>query len=400
MTPAARLAAAAEILEDVLAGVPADRTLADWGRRNRYAGAKDRAAIADLVHEALRRRRSLLWAAGVPPAPDSGRALLLALAAERDALGLLTGEGHAPAPPSAAEAAALALARPAPEAVALDWPDWLMAEARRSLGPDLAPVLAALRHRAPVDLRVNLLRTTRAEAAAALAAAGVPTEPLAAEPAALRVTQGARRLREAPPFRDGRVELQDLASQRVARFAGAAPGERVLDFCAGGGGKTLALAMHMGGRGELLAHDAAPHRMAELARRAARAGIRVTLLPPDRPGAPPLGADLVLVDAPCSGSGAWRRNPDAKWHLTPDRLAALRAQQAAILDRAAVHVRPGGRLVYATCSLLEAENGAQADAFLARQPAFRAEARLRLLPPGDGDGFFAFRARRSPDSAS
>jgi 16S rRNA (cytosine967-C5)-methyltransferase len=382
MTPAARLAAAAAILDAVLAGARADRALADWGRGHRFAGSGDRAAIADHVHDALRRRRSLAWAAG----SDSGRGLILALAAEAGQLDLLTGEGHAPPPPTEAERAALARDAAMPEAVALDMPDWLMPELARSLGSSRGPVLAALRRRAPLDLRVNLLKGTRAGAAAALAAEGIGTVPLAAEPAALRVTEGARRLRAAAPYRDGRVEIQDLASQRVARFAGALPGETVLDFCAGGGGKTLALAMHMGGTGRLIAHDADAARMADLMPRAARAGVRVERL---EPGAPAIAADLVLVDAPCSGSGAWRRNPDAKWRLTRAELDRLTALQDRVLSEAARHVRPGGRLVYATCSLLACENADRVDAFLRGRGAGRPGASLRLLPPEDGDGFYA-----------
>ncbi|HEU0221622.1 MAG TPA: RsmB/NOP family class I SAM-dependent RNA methyltransferase, partial [Paracoccaceae bacterium] len=208
----------------------------------------------------------------------------------------------------------------------------------------------------------------------------------------LRVQAGATRLRSSAPYQDGRVEIQDLASQRVARFADARPGETALDYCAGGGGKTLALAMHMEGQGRLLAHDAAPPRMEELRRRAARAGLEVEIIGSE-PATAPLACDLVLVDAPCSGSGAWRRQPDAKWRLTPAELARLQALQDQILALACRHVRPGGRLVYATCSLFEAENGDRVAAFLAARPDFRREAELRLTPLEGGDGFYACRLR-------
>lgn len=392
MTPAARLAAAIALLDAVLAGAPADRCLTDWGRRSRFAGSGDRQAVADLVYDGLRRRRSLGWAGGA----ETGRGIVLALAAERGELPLLTGEGHAPAPPDPAERAALGRASldAAPEGVRLDMPDWLLPELRRSAGEGLAAELDALRARAPLDLRVNLLFTDREGAAAALAAEGIATLPLGEEPAALRVTAGGRALQRSTAFAAGLVEVQDVASQRVARFAGAFPGARVLDYCAGGGGKTLALGMHMGGRGRLLAHDAAPARMADLPVRAARAGLSVEVLPPDRPGSEGLACDLVLADAPCSGSGAWRRNPDAKWRLDAPGLAALLALQDRVLDAALRHVRPGGRLVYATCSILEAENGDRLSALLARHPALRPEGELRLPLAAGGDGFYAAAIRR------
>jgi 16S rRNA (cytosine967-C5)-methyltransferase len=377
VTPGARIAAAIAVLDDVLAGAPADRTLAAWGRANRFAGSGDRAAIADLVHDALRRRRSLGWAGG-----DTGRGLMLARAAQAGELALFDGQGHAPAPPLPGE---LAGAEP-PEAVALDVPEALEGELRRSLDADFAPVMEALRHRAPLFLRVNTLVATREAAVAALEADGVAAVPEPADPDALRVVDGARRVQHGAAWRGGLVEVQDLASQRVARFAGASPGETVLDFCAGGGGKTLAMAAQMGGRGRLLAHDAAPARMVQLRERAVRAGVAVTILPVDPA---PQGADLVLVDAPCSGSGAWRRNPDAKWRFDAAALARMTALQDGVLDSAAVHVRPGGRLVYATCSLLMAENGDRIAAFLARHPGFSGGGTLRLTPLDGGDGFFA-----------
>ncbi|RMH45711.1 MAG: RsmB/NOP family class I SAM-dependent RNA methyltransferase [Alphaproteobacteria bacterium] len=381
MTPGARIAAAAALLDEILAGAPADRSLAAWGRANRFAGARDRAALADLVHDALRRRRSLAFRGG-----DSGRGLMLARAAERGELALFDGQGHAPAPPTAAELARLFRRETPPEAVALDVPEALEAELRRSLGVQFAAVMAALRRRAPLFLRANALKTSREAAIAALARDGVTAVPEAADPDALRVIDGARRVQHAAAYRAGLVEIQDLSSQRVARFAAARAGETVLDFCAGGGGKTLALAAHMGGRGRLLAHDAEPRRMEQLRLRAARAGVRVSLLAPDPP---PQAADLVFVDAPCSGSGAWRRNPDAKWRLDTAGLARFCALQDRVLEAAAAHLAPGGRLVYATCSLLQAENEDRIAAFLDRHRRFGLGGTLRLTPLEGGDGFFA-----------
>ncbi len=388
MTPSARLSAAIGVLDAVLAGEPADRALTRWGRASRYAGSGDRAAVADLVYDALRRKRSRVFRMGT----ETGRALVIAGAAEDGALALFSGEGHAPAPPTAAEIEKFsAPARAAPPPVALDFPDWLEPDLSRSLGDRLEPVMDALRSRAPLDLRVNRLKADVTEAAARLAAEGVETAPGPLSPDCLRVVDGGRKLRGAETYRDGLIEVQDAASQAVAAFAGARGGETILDYCAGGGGKALALAAAAPGA-RILAHDAAAERMKDIPARAARAGARVEICADPRrlQGR----CDLVFVDAPCSGAGAWRRNPDAKWALTPSRLQDLAALQRRILAEAAACVRPGGRLVYATCSLLEVENGDQVRWFLKENKSFALEAELRLTPLDGGDGFFAARCVR------
>ncbi|MFO7853701.1 MAG: RsmB/NOP family class I SAM-dependent RNA methyltransferase, partial [Paracoccaceae bacterium] len=279
---------------------------------------------------------------------------------------------------------------PAPPAgVRLDLPDWLVEPMRAGLGPGGDAAILALGARAPTDLRVNRRRATPEAARARLAEDGVETEPGPLSPLCLRVTAGARRLRGARVWLEGWVELQDAASQAAALFAEARPGERALDFCAGGGGKALALAAE---GAEVTAHDADPGRMADLPARAARAGARIRRAERAPDGAFP----LVFVDAPCSGSGAWRRNPDAKWALTPARLAELGGIQGAVLAAAARRVEAGGRLIYATCSLLEAENGEAVARFLSAPAgaAFRAAEALRLDPRDGGDGFFAIRLWR------
>jgi 16S rRNA (cytosine967-C5)-methyltransferase len=386
MTPAARLSAAIEILDAILGGDPADRALTRWGRASRYAGSGDRAAVADLVYDALRRKRSRAWRMG----EESGRALIVAGAAE--ARDLFTGEGHAPAPLDAAEQAALDMDRAdPPPAVALDFPDWLEPELRRSLGDNLAPVMMAMRDRAPVDLRVNRLKSDRAAAAAALAGDGVETAPGPLSPNCLRVTGGARKLRGGAAYAAGLVEVQDAASQAVADFADARPGETILDYCAGGGGKALALAA-AAPSARICAHDAALERMKDIPPRARRAGAEIEICA--TPPAALRGAcDLVFVDAPCSGSGAWRRNPDAKWSLTPARLAELSVLQRRILTDAAVYLRPGGRLIYATCSLFRAENEDQVGWFLAEHGEWTLEAEARFSPVDGGDGFYVARFR-------
>lgn len=378
MTPAARLSAAIGILDRVLAGAPAEQALTNWGRASRFAGSGDRHAVRDLVFDAIRCRRSFAALGGA----ETGRGLILGglRAAGVSPDGLFTGEGHAPAPVTVAEQPQA----PA-ELAALDCPDWLAPALQRSLGADFAAVMQALRHRAPVFLRVNTARLSRDEAMARLAAEGIGTRPHPLAQTALEVTENARKIQNAPSYLEGLVELQDAASQAVVAALPLRAGQRVLDYCAGGGGKTLAMAARADLR--LSAHDAAPQRMADLPARAARAGVRVTLL---------AGADvsrhapydLVLADVPCSGSGSWRRAPEAKWALTPARLHELCTLQACILDTIAPLVAPGGHLAYATCSLLEPENQVQIAAFRRRHTGWNQVAERRFTPLDGGDGFY------------
>ncbi len=390
MTPGARLSAAIELLDAVIAGEPAERALTRWARASRFAGSKDRAAVRDLVFDALRRRRSLGWLGG----GDTGRALVLALAARDGTEDLFTGAGYDPAPPTPVERESLArdLAA-APEGIRLDFPDFLGPDLHAALGEDFEVVLGAMRTRAPVDLRVNTLKTNADAATVVLARDGVrvASQPLAGH--ALRVLENPRLVAASRAYSQGMVELQDVSSQYVAESAGARPGMTVLDFCAGGGGKTLALAAAMQGRGRLMAWDANPRRMADLPERARRAGAEARVLSDDERERLGAVCDLVLVDAPCSGTGAWRRKPEGKWRLTPEELAGYPPLQDAILDTAAAHVRPGGLLVYATCSLLRSENEERAAAFAARHPDWAPDGARRLSPIDGGDGFFMARFR-------
>ncbi len=376
MTPAARLAAAIEILDYWLeSGGLIDRILVDWGRARRFAGSRDRAAVADLVYGVLRRRRSLLWPLGLE---ETGRSLVLGRVLAEGAAPetLFTGEGHAPPPLTAAETRALAALRPlseAPAPVRLDWPDALWPEAQASLGAETEANLAALRERAPPDLRANLLKATREEAREALRADGIETEPLAICATALRAPEGAKIL-ASRAYQEGLAEMQDAGSQAAAAASLPRPGESLLDYCAGGGGKSLALAALMEGEGRIFAHDVAPRRMAEIPERAERAGARIALRPDLRGLEGRM--DHVFVDAPCSGSGSWRRDPEAKWRMTPDKLAEVSRLQLRILEEALRFLRPGGRLSYVTCSLFQTENQRVAEALLARRPD------LRALPAG------------------
>lgn len=378
MTPGARIAAAIVVLDQILAGAPAEQALIRWGRGNRFAGSGDRAAIRDHVFDALRKRRSY----GALGGAETGRGIMIGAlrAVGAQPATLFDGQGHAPPPLDPAEA----LHRPGTmtDAVRLDMPDWLWPLLRADLGDRAEAVASCLRQRASVHLRVNLRKGDRDIAIAALAQDGIAAIAHDDVKTALQVTDNARNIQRSGAYLSGLVEVQDAASQAAVLRLPLRDGMRVIDFCAGGGGKSLA----MGALAdlELVAHDAAPGRMSDLTARAARAGLRISCATTSelRP------ADLVLVDAPCSGSGTWRRNPDAKWRLTPAMLAGLCATQATILDQAAAYVTTSGLLAYATCSILAQENRAQMAAFIARLPGWKLRDEMTLYPSDGYDGFY------------
>ncbi|WP_295079052.1 RsmB/NOP family class I SAM-dependent RNA methyltransferase [Tabrizicola sp.] len=381
MTPSARLAAAIGVLDRVLTGEPAEKALTNWGRASRFAGSGDRAAVRDLVYDALRQRVSAAALGG----GLTGRGLVLGLMRVAGQEVLFTGEGHAPAIPTAEDAG-----REPTAEERLDVPDWLLPELRESLGPRFEAVAEAMRSRAPVFLRVNLRRTDVAGALAALAAEGIAAQPHPLAATALEVTENARKIHASEAYRTGLVELQDASSQAVVAALPLIDGMKVLDHCAGGGGKTLAMAAQA--RLKLLAHDVNPGRMADLPVRAERAGVKVAVIGSPETQAP---YDLVLVDAPCSGSGSWRRDPEGKWRLTGQTLDRLQATQAAILDQVAPMLRGKGWLAYATCSLLHRENRGQVDAFLARHEGWRLQRDHAFTPLEGGDGFYLALLQRS-----
>lgn len=383
MTPGARIAAAIGILDRILAGEAPEQVITNWGRASRYAGSGDRSAVRDLVYDALRQRRSLAALGG----SDSGRGLMLGRlrAAGLDPATLFTGLAHAPEPPRPEETGRL----PSPED-ALDLPDWIIAAFAASLGEKAAPVALSLRERAPVFLRVNLAKGTRDAAVEALAGEAIRAVPHPLATTALEVIEGQRRIQTSAAYREGLVELQDAASQAVIEALPLGDGMKVLDHCAGGGGKSLAMAARA--EVQLFAHDALPARMRDLPARAARSGARIRLTRTPEADGP---YDLVLADVPCSGSGSWRRDPAGKWRLTPEALAGLLAVQAGILDRVAPMVRAGGTLAYATCSLLEDENGRQIAGFRERHPGWPLVRELHLTPLEGGDGFYLAILRRS-----
>ncbi len=381
MTPSARLSAAIGILDRVLVGEPTERALTNWGRASRFAGSGDRAAVRDLVYDALRRRSSAAALGG----GLTGRGLILGLMREAGQEALFSGEGHAPAIPGPKDAG-----REPDEAEKLDLPEWLVPELREGLGADFSAVASALRSRAPVFLRANLAKTDLSQAQVSLADEGITTQPHHLAKTALEVVDNARKVQTSQAYRTGLVELQDASSQAVVEALPLWDGMKVLDHCAGGGGKSLAMAARA--RLRLTAHDANPKRMMDLPERARRAGIDVVLSERPEADAP---YDLVLVDAPCSGSGSWRRDPEAKWRLTPAALTQVQATQAAILDRVAPMVGQAGWLAYATCSLLRRENRGQVDAFVTRNPGWRLHRDHVFTPLQGGDGFYVALMQRS-----
>ena len=389
MTPAARLQAAIEILDEVIRsarddGPPADSIVTRYFKQRRYAGSKDRRAVRELVFRAIRR-------SGERPA--SGREAVLGLASEEPALLELFGEARGPEPLLEGEEA-----RPAGEV-----PQWLQSQLSLLVASD---EWSALLERAPLDIRVKVSRMPRD--ALLLQFDGAAATPLS--PWGIRLPTDSR-IDEHPAFAAGLIEVQDEGSQLIALACEAAEGERVLDLCAGAGGKSLALSAAAPGA-SILATDSNRSRLAKLQPRAERAGatIESRLLNPPRELDDLAdwrdGADVVLVDAPCSGSGTWRRNPEGRWRLTPERLDGLVALQQRLLDIAAELAKPGGRLVYAVCSLLSREGSAQIDRFLQRHSSWisedapisggRRDGGGRLLTPGHDrtDGFFVARLRR------
>ena len=389
----------------------------------RYAGSKDRAAVAERVYDVLRHRASYGWRMQ----SESPRALAIAsvLAEGGDVDALFDGAGYGGKPLDDAERAALNASPQGeiPRAVRLEFPAFLDDELARSLGATLESEMTAMLARAPVDLRVNTLKASRGDVLARLRDEGFEAEPTPYSPHGIRIAarDGLAALRRHAMFEQGLFEFQDEAAQIAAQLTLAKSGERILDLAAGAGGKALALAAEMDNAGEILACDIDAGRLMQIGPRATRAGVSIITTHHGEP--PAENFDAVFIDAPCSGSGTWRRHPESAWRLTPESVERLSALQSAILARAARLVKPGGRLVYVTCSLLEAENASVAAGFAGEHPDFtprpvadaadtpaltdHARARLSALAQGGHtlqltpyrtgtDGFFAALFERTP----
>jgi 16S rRNA (cytosine967-C5)-methyltransferase len=381
MREGGRIAAAIEVLDEILTRHrPASEALRDWGKAHRFAGAGDRHAIGTLVYDALRRKNSLGFRMGREnPRAYAFAALRDIWQRSPDEIARAVEDEHGPGALSAEERAALAndSAGDPPPHVAGDYPLWLSASFARAFGEHAAQEGRALAQRAPVDLRANILKADRPRVLKALekfnAVAG-PLSPWCVRIEALGPDKRNPHVEAEPAHGKGWFEVQDAASQVAALMSGAKPGEQVADICAGAGGKTLALAALMGNRGQIHAYDSDKHRLRPIFERLTRAGARnVQVLGADegaRLDALSGKIDCVVIDAPCSGSGAWRRNPDAKWRLTERQLAQRLADQKSVLAQGARLVKPGGRIHYITCSVLPEENDDQVQAFLAAHPDF------------------------------
>jgi 16S rRNA (cytosine967-C5)-methyltransferase len=382
MTPAARLSAAIELIDTIDAErVPAAKALKEWGTAHRYAGSGDRAAISGLIWDVLRRRSSsaFLMDADTPRARVLGM-LRLERGMSTDAISALCDGGRfAPEPLTDAERSALTSRSldGAPPHIAGDYPEWLDPHLASVFGDDRIAEATAMASRAPLDLRVNTLKAKREKVQASLKHLGAAPTPWS--PMGLRIELGADArnpgIHAEEDFIKGAIEVQDEGSQLAALFTAAKPGEQVIDLCAGAGGKTLALAAMMGGKGRLIATDRDKRQLAPIYERLSRAGVHNAEVRAPKGDSDPLAdikasADLVLIDAPCTGTGTWRRNPDAKWRMRPGALEVRLKDQAEVLDRAARLVKPGGRIAYVTCSVLPAENGEQVRSFLTRHPEF------------------------------
>ncbi len=420
-----RLAASIDVLADIeRRHRPVADALKAWGLDNRFAGSGDRAAIGNLVYDALRKRASHAWAMQA----ETPRALVLSVAvrdwgeAPDELSDLFAQDSHAPETLSADEVHRLSLPDPwegAPDHARADLPEWTLPHL--PFGGDLVAEGQAMAQRPPLDLRANTLRSSRDKVLRSLERFGAT--PTAISPLGVRIAAGhadsrTPNVQVEEGYLKGAFEVQDEGSQIVAALAGAMPGEQVLDLCAGAGGKTLAMAAAMSNKGQIFAHDSDRHRLAPIYDRLKRAGARNVQVRPPGEGLDDLVGklDRVLIDAPCTGSGTWRRRPDAKWKLTPEQLAARVDEQKAILDEGARYVRPGGVLTYITCSILSEENERQAADFLAGHGDFEsvtltreldslsegASGKARLLALGalltpartGTDGFYVFLMRR------
>lgn len=396
MRPAARAQAAIELIEEIdtasrAEGAPADRIVGAYFRARRYAGSKDRRAVTDMVYGVLRSRGALAWRLNESGLPQNPRDLVGAHLVLTDATALdewSPEDAHGPAALSDEERAGFErlaqLSEPAmPGSARHNIPEWLNEVLEARYGAELDAVMDGMAGRAATDIRVNVLKASPKSDGLEGA------EPCPYSPMGLRLSERVN-LSQVPAYRDGLIEVQDESSQIAAILCGAEPGEQVIDYCAGAGGKALALAALMENKGQIYAFDLDWRRLGRLPERAQKAGARNIQIVREL-GALPEKADAVLLDVPCSASGTWRRNPDLRWRLTSERLENFEKVQRELLEEGAKHVRPGGRLIYSVCSILPGEGEAQIEAFLG------ANADFHLRPYTD---VWPFEDRSAPETAS
>ena len=410
MTPAARLSAAIEVLTEIEAKKrPAPDALREWGQTHRFAGSGDRSAIGSLLFDALRRRASSAWLMGAetPRAVLLGALRLARNMSAEDIAKLADGSRFAPEPLSDDEKKRLETGSlgKAPPHIAGDYPEWLDTHFAQSFGDERWQEGMALANRAPLDLRVNTLKGGRDGAAKELSHLNPAPTRWSSHGLRIELSADGKQppVTSEPSFIKGDFEVQDEGSQLAALFAGVEPGQQVLDLCAGAGGKTLALAAHMQNKGQLFAYDSDLRRLKPIHERIARAGAHnVQVVSPkgkqdvlsDLAGK----MDVVLLDAPCTGTGVWRRHPDAKWRIRPGALEIRQREQAALLDESVRFVRPGGKIIYVTCSILDAENGAQIRSFRERNPSFEIVSTNDVMKPlGENAPIFARAAKLSDE---
>lgn len=384
MTPAARVQTAIDLLDQILTGAPAERVLTTWARKSRFAGSKDRAAIRDHVYDVLRTQNTCAHLGQ----GRTGRALMIGLLRQQgvDLQTIFTGSTYAP------EALVDEETTDTPAAETLDLQDWVIPKLQTQFGAEFAAIERAMKTRAPVIVRVNLRKADRSSALKALEEEGILGEVHTASDTALVITQGARKISHSEAFKAGLVELQDAASQAAIDLLPLDKCAKVLDYCAGGGGKLLAMAAQSDA--SFFAHDAIEKRLRDLPKRAERAGISANIVPTqDLAASDPF--DLVFCDVPCSGSGTWRRDPQGKWALTPEDLDALISLQQDILSDAAGLVQDGGYLAFATCSYFSDENEDQVQWFLQNHSDMTLEHSKRWSHLDDCDGFFTALFRKN-----
>ena len=381
MQPAARYAAAIYVLDRIIAGDPAERELTDWARKNRYAGSKDRAAVRDIVFECLRNLRSFQHSSGL----SGGRGAIVGLlqSTDDDLSSVFSDVGYAPSGLSDDEVAVIdGDKEPISLAASLNIPDWIM----DLLDAELQREIPYLKNRAPIDLRVNLSKTNIVTAQKALLKDGIETTLIDANPTALRVVGQTRKILQTDLYKTGKIELQDAGSQALINAIEFPETGSVLDYCAGGGGKSLAIAA-LNPSLQISAYDISVKRMSDLPERSKRAGAKISVLKHD-----PLKSDqmydTIILDVPCSGSGSWRRSPDAKWKFTQDKLSELNELQANILSKTSTSVMDGGRLVYMTCSVFREENENQIKSFLNQNPDWKIQFEKHLSLSNGTDGFY------------